>query len=131
MNLAKQPDVLVVDDEPGMRDTLVAILELQGYRASSAPDGESACAAVQDGSFDVVVMDIRMPGRDGVSVLEQLGDPPPHVILMTAYAQEERLRAAVQANAFAIVHKPFETRRMLGLVAEASRAVKDLSQAAE
>ena len=66
------------------------------------------------------------------SVLEQLGDPPPHVILMTAYAQEERLRAAVRANAFAIVHKPFETRRMLGLVAEASRAaVKDLSQAAE
>jgi DNA-binding NtrC family response regulator len=131
MNVAKQPDVLVVDDEPGMRDTLVAILELQGYRVSSAPDGESACAAVEDGSFDVVVMDIRMPGRDGVSVLEQLGDPPPHVILMTAYAQEERLRAAVQANAFAIVHKPFETRRMLGLVAEASRAVKDLSQAAE
>ncbi len=132
MNVAKQPDVLVVDDEPGMRDTLVEILELQGYRVSSAPDGESACTAVQDGSFDVVVMDIRMPGRDGVSVLEQLGDPPPHVILMTAYAQEERLRAAVRANAFAIVHKPFETRRMLGLVAEASRAaVKDLSQAAE
>ncbi|MGH3191667.1 MAG: response regulator [Streptosporangiaceae bacterium] len=131
MNVMKQPGVLVVDDEPGMRDTLVAILELQGYRVSSAPDGESACAAVQDGSFDVVVMDIRMPGRDGVSVLEQLGDPPPHVILMTAYAQEERLRAAVQANAFAIVHKPFETRRMLGLVAEASRAVRDLSQAVE
>jgi DNA-binding NtrC family response regulator len=127
MNVPKRPDVLVVDDEPGMRDTLVAILELQGYRVSSAPDGETACAAVQDGSFDVVVMDIRMPGRDGVSVLEEMGDPPPHVILMTAYAQEERLRAAVEANAFAIVHKPFETRRMLGLVAEASRVGKELS----
>ncbi len=127
MNMTKQPDVLVVDDEPGMRDTLVAILELQGYRVSTAPDGEAAYAAVQDRSFDVVVMDIRMPGRDGVSVLEQLGAPPPHVILMTAYAQEERLRAAVQANAFAIVYKPFETRRMLGLVAEASRAVRNLS----
>lgn len=79
MNITKQPDVLVVDDEPRMRDTLVAILELQGYCVSSAPDGETACAAVQDGSFDVVVMDIRMPG----------------------------------------------------LVAEASRAVKDLSQVAE
>jgi len=127
MNVTRQPDVLVVDDEPGMRDTLVAILEMQGYRVSSAPDGEAAVAAAQDRSFDVVVMDIRMPGRDGVSVLEELGDPPPHVILMTAYAQEERLRAAVEANAFAIVYKPFETRRMLGLVAEASRAVRDLS----
>ena len=41
---------------------------------------------------------------------------------MTAYAHEERLRAAAKANAFAVLHKPFETRRMLGLVADASRA---------
>lgn len=114
--------VLVVDDEPGMRDTLVAILEHNGYRVSSAPDGETAFCAVQETAFDVVVMDIRMPGRDGVSVLEEMGDPPPHVILMTAYAQEARLQAAASANAFAVLHKPFETRRMLGLVADASQA---------
>jgi DNA-binding NtrC family response regulator len=120
--------VLVVDDEPGMRDTLMAILELHGYCVSSAPDGETAVAAVREGAFDVVVMDVRMPGRDGVSVLEEMGDPPPQVILMTAYAQEERLRAAIKANAFAIVHKPFDTRRMLSLVADASRAVKNLPQ---
>jgi len=76
----------------------------------------------------VVVMDVRMPGRDGVSVLEELGDPPPHVILMTAYAQEERLRAAVNANAFAVVHKPFDTRRMLRLVADASQAFQNVSE---
>ena len=120
--------VLVVDDEPGMRDTLMAILELHGYRVSSAPDGGAAVAAVREGAFDVVVMDVRMPGRDGVSVLEEMGDPPPQVILMTAYAQEERLRAAIKANAFAIVHKPFDTRRMLSLIADASRAVQSLPQ---
>jgi DNA-binding NtrC family response regulator len=120
--------VLVVDDEPGMRDTLMAILELSGYCVSSAADGETAVAAVREGAFDVVVMDVRMPGRDGVSVLEEMGDPPPQVILMTAYAQEERLRAAVKANAFAIVHKPFDTRRMLSLIADASRAVQNLPQ---
>lgn len=116
--------VLVVDDEPGMRDTLVAILEQHGYRVCSAPDGESAFSAVQEMAFDVVVMDVRMPGRDGVSVLEEMEHPPPHVILMTAYALEERLRGAVKAGAFAILHKPFETQRMLGLVADASRAGK-------
>ena len=120
--------VLVVDDEPGMRDTLMAILELHGYRVSSAPDGATAVAAVREGAFDVVVMDVRMPGRDGVSVLEEMGDPPPQVILMTAYAQEERLRAAIKANAFAIVHKPFDTRRMLSLIADASRGVQNLPQ---
>jgi DNA-binding NtrC family response regulator len=116
--------VLVVDDEAGMRDTLVAILELHGYRVSSAPDGEAASSAVHETAFDVVVMDIRMPGRDGVSVLQEIGVPPPQVILMTAYALEERLRAAVNANAFAIVHKPFDTRRMLSLVADASQTDK-------
>jgi len=120
--------VLVVDDEPGMRDTLMAILEIHGYRVSSAPDGETAVTAIREGAFDVVVMDVRMPGRDGVSVLEELGDPPPHVILMTAYAQEERLRAAVKANAFAVVHKPFDTRRMLRLVADASQAFQNVSE---
>jgi len=120
--------VLVVDDEPGMRDTLMAILELNGYRVSSAPDGDTAVTAVREGTFDVVVMDIRMPGPDGVSVLEAMGDPPPQVILMTAYAQEERLRAAAQANAFAIVHKPFDTRWMLKLIADASRTVKHVPQ---
>lgn len=122
MNPVHETAVLVVDDEPGMRDTLVAILEHHGYRVSSAPDGETASNAVRETAFDVVVMDVRMPGRDGVSVLEEIGRPPPQVILMTAYTHEDRLRAAVKAQAFAVLHKPFETRRMLGLVADASRA---------
>jgi two-component system response regulator (stage 0 sporulation protein F) len=120
--------VLVVDDEPGMRDTLMAILELEGYRVSSASDGETAVTTVRKGTFDVVVMDVRLPGRDGVSALQEMGKPPPQVILMTAYAEEDRLRAAVEAHAFAIVDKPFDTRRMLSLVEDASRAVTNVSR---
>lgn len=111
-----------------MRETLMAILELHGYRVSSAPDGETAATAVREGTFDVVVMDIRMPGRDGVSVLEAMGNPPPRVILMTAYAQEDRLRAAVQASAFAVVHKPFDTHWLLRLIADASRTPENVPQ---
>jgi CheY-like chemotaxis protein len=114
-----RPTVLVVDDEVGMRDTMVAILEYHGYRVWSAPDGETAFSAVQEKDFDVLVMDIRMPGRDGVSVLEELGTPP-RVILMTAYASEDRLRAAADANVFAVLSKPFDMGRMLSLVAQAS-----------
>jgi len=118
------PAVLVVDDEAGMRDTMVAILEHHGYRVWSAPDGETAFSAVQEMVFDVLVMDIRMPGRDGVSVLQEMAGPPPQVILMTAYAVEERLRAAVDASVFAVLRKPFELHRMLSLVARASRGEK-------
>lgn len=112
--------VLVVDDEAGMRDTLVAILELHGFQVSSASDGEAALQAVLDQPFAVVVMDIKMPGRDGVSVLQDIGAPPPRVILMTAYALEEQLRSAVEASAYAVIHKPFAARRMLDLIAGAA-----------
>jgi CheY-like chemotaxis protein len=121
-NLSR-PTVLVVDDEVGMRDTLVAILEHHGYRVWSAPDGETAFSAAQEKDFDVLVMDIRMPGRDGVSVLEELGTPP-RVILMTAYASEDRLRAAADANVFAVLSKPCNMNRMLSLVAQASEENK-------
>jgi CheY-like chemotaxis protein len=112
--------VLVVDDEPGMRETLVEILSAHGYRVSSAPDGESALAALRTSGFEVVLMDIRMPGRDGVSVLQEIDGPPPQVILMTAYAKAERIREALEANAFAVVSKPFPVPELLGLVASAA-----------
>jgi two-component system response regulator HydG len=112
--------VLVVDDEPGMRETLVDILEAVGYDVSTAVDGDGALDVVHAHDVDVMVMDVQMPKRDGVSVLEQLGPPPPAVIMMTAYALEERLHAAVDSNAFAILHKPFPVRWLLSLVASAS-----------
>ena len=112
--------VLVVDDEPGMRETLVDILETVGYDVSAAGDGEQALEAVRDKDVDVVVMDVQMPKRDGVSVLQQLQPPPPTVIMMTAYAIEERLRSAVDANAFAILHKPFAVGRLLSLIESVS-----------
>jgi two-component system response regulator HydG len=112
--------VLVVDDEPGMRETLTDILEGVGYDVSAAIDGEGAIAAVQNRDVDIMLMDVQMPNQDGVSVMEQLHTPPPTVIMMTAYALEDRLNAAVDANAFAILHKPFPVKRLLALVASAS-----------
>ena len=116
MNPAGGLKVLVVDDEPGMRETLVDILETVGYEVSAAGDGEQALDAVRENDVDVVVMDVQMPKRDGVSVLQQLRSPPPTIIMMTAYAIEERLRSAVDANAFAILHKPFAVDRLLSLI---------------
>ncbi len=113
-------DVLIADDELGMRETLVDIFAQCGYAVEAAADGDAAMDALRRMRFDVVVMDIRMPGRDGVSVLRELGDPPPHVILMTAYANREQLCAAREANAFAVVNKPFRVPELLGLVANAA-----------
>jgi CheY-like chemotaxis protein len=113
--------ILVVDDEPGMRETLVDMLSDAGHEAESAADGDAALDRLRTESYDVVVMDIRMPGRDGVSVLEEIGRPPPQVILMTAYAVDEQLQRAA-GQAFAVVHKPFPAPFMLGLVAQAAES---------
>src|SRR4051812_15041904 len=111
--------VLVVDDERGMRETLTDILTAAGYEVTSTEEGESALRHMAERLFDVVVMDIRMPGRDGVSILEEVGAPPPRVILMTGYANEERLKQAVASNPFAVLHKPFAATYLLKLVEKA------------
>jgi CheY-like chemotaxis protein len=119
-NTPRRCRVLVVDDEPGMRQTLVDILEAVGYEVRTAADGDGALTEARRRDVDLMVMDVQMPKRDGVSVLEELRPPPPRIIMMTAYAIEERLRAAVDADAFAILHKPFAVQRLLSLVASAT-----------
>jgi len=114
--------LLLVDDEPGMLETLGEILADAGYVVTSVADGDSALSEIRSGGYDVVLMDIRMPGRDGVSVLVDSGAPPPPVILMTAYAVEERLAAARAAHVHAVVQKPFAAPYLLGLLAAAVAA---------
>jgi two-component system, NtrC family, response regulator GlrR len=116
------PQVLLVDDEPGMLETLSDILVAAGYSVTAVGNGDDALAHLRHGGFDVVLMDIRMPGRDGVSVLVDSGCPPPPVILMTAYAMEERLQEARAAKVHAVLQKPFAARYLLDVLAGAVAA---------
>jgi two-component system, NtrC family, response regulator HydG len=114
--------VLVVDDEAGMRDTVAEILESAGYDVSTARNGDDALSRMAEQKFDVVLMDIRMPGRDGISVLREIGPPPPPVVMMTAYAVDEQLQAAIDAQSFAVVHKPVPATYLIDLVGRAAAA---------
>ena len=114
--------VLVVDDEPGMRETVADILTGRGYDVATASNGEDALSQIRAGAFSVVLMDIRMPGRDGISVLREIGGPPPPVVLMTAYAADEHVRAATEAGSFALIHKPVPAQSLLDVVARAAAA---------
>jgi CheY-like chemotaxis protein len=115
-------NVLVVDDESGMRETLGDILEAAGYAVTQAPDGGEALEMARKNQYDVIVMDIKMPVLTGVEVLASLEHPPPQIILMTAYALEEQLQDARNHNAFAIMQKPFQVPYLLRVVAEAVAA---------
>jgi CheY-like chemotaxis protein len=114
--------LLLVDDEPGMLETLQDILTSAGYQVTAVNNGDTALEHLRRGGYDLVLMDVRMPGRDGVAVMVESGAPPPPVVLMTAYAMEERLRAARDGGVHAVLQKPFAAPHLLDVLAGAVAA---------
>jgi len=101
--------ILVVDDEPAIQDILTWALSAEGYRVTTAGNGEEALARVEREEFDVIVTDIVMPGIDGLEVLERsrVLSPRAAVIVMTAYAALETAIAALRRGASDYLEKPF------------------------
>ncbi len=107
--------VLVVDDEPAMREMLVSLLEEEGIRARPAGNADEALEATRDTDFDAVVSDIRMPGRDGIALLAELRQERPDtpVILMTAFGSIDSAVDAMRSGAFDYITKPFKRGAVL------------------
>lgn len=91
-----KPVILVVDDEPVARQSLSDILRLEGYSVSSAPNGQAAVEFVRTHPVDLMIVDLRMPGMDGLEVIQVINQvsPETEVILLTAHGSIE---TAVQA----------------------------------
>ncbi len=113
-----RPSILIVDDEANMRLTLGDVLEEDGYDVSVADSGERAVEMCRQRAFDVVLMDVRMPGINGVDAFreirrEQLGA---RIILMTAYSTDELKRVAMEEGAIAFLPKPLDIENVLKLI---------------
>ena len=107
--------VLVVDDDLAMREMLASLFREHGYRVEEAARADDALARLAEGEFDVVLSDIRMPGKSGV---EMVGDlqrlrPATPVILMTAFGSVDSAVEAMRAGAFDYITKPFEPEAVL------------------
>lgn len=83
-----KPRILAVDDEERFLSTMAKLLGMRGMDVTTAPGGEEALASFKPGAFDVAVVDIRMPGMDGVDLLKELKsrDPAIEVIALTGHA---------------------------------------------
>ena len=105
----KQGRVLVVDDKESMRALLARVLG-ERHVVATAADGEEAIAKLRAGAFDVVLSDIKMPGKDGLDVLAaaKAEDENAVVVLMTAYASVQDAVAAIRAGAYDYLPKPFD-----------------------
>ena len=110
--------LLLVDDEQGMRDTLADILEEIGLQIDQAADGLEAVGKVSTRSYDLVLMDIRMPVMNGVEALRRIKmlRPGLPVVMMTAYTAAAEVEEARRQGAEAVLYKPLDIPQLLNLL---------------
>ncbi|HRI48634.1 MAG TPA: sigma-54 dependent transcriptional regulator [Pseudomonadota bacterium] len=113
--------VLVLDDERRMVEILAMVLSREGYEVHSFVDPALALAALGGGGFDLLLTDLKMPGLDGLSMLQRTRqlDPALPVILMTAYASVPTAVRAMREGAFDYLQKPFDNEELKALVRRA------------
>jgi two-component system response regulator HydG len=111
-------NVLVVDDLKSSRLTLGGILEDEGHNVVLAENGYQAIEAAKQVPFDLVFMDIKMPGINGVQTFREVKKTNPHaaVIMMTAYSVEDLVREALEEGAYAVVYKPFDMEHVVSII---------------
>jgi len=117
--------LLIVEDDAGVRSTIVNFLELEGYAVDAVSSSDEALARLDQNPYPIVISDIYIDGRTGLDVLEaaRRKDPSCSVILMTARGTMETVMAATRGGAFDYIAKPFDLDRMLETVKRAEAAL--------
>ncbi len=110
--------VLVVDDHQGMLQSMGAILEDEGYQVSLAGSGYEVIEICQKQSFDVILMDVRMPGLDGLETVQRIKDyvKNTRIVMMSAYSVEEVKKKALQEGVVAFLQKPIDVEMVIKLI---------------
>lgn len=106
--------ILVVDDERGMREFLIIMLQKEGYEATPAGSGKEALDYIAQKFYDIVITDIKMPNITGIDVLKTVKESSPEtlVIMITAYASTETAMEAMKIGAYDYITKPFKVEEI-------------------
>jgi DNA-binding NtrC family response regulator len=109
---------LVVDDDEGIRKTLLRILEKEGYAVESVDNGKQAIEASKKWSFNIALIDIKLPDMEGIKLLEKLKDAEPKMvkIIITGYPSLKSAIEAVNRGADGYVLKPFDVSKLLAMI---------------
>ncbi|HXZ44338.1 MAG TPA: response regulator, partial [archaeon] len=125
----RREKILVIDDDESLRRVLEYNLAQEGYAVLSAASGEQGLELLKKEGADVVVTDVRMPGMDGLQVLEGVRkvDPNIQVVILTAFGTIEMAVEAMKAGAFHYISKPFN-RDELKLTLKKALQLKELER---
>jgi two-component system, NtrC family, nitrogen regulation response regulator NtrX len=119
----KPKRILVVDDEPGIRQSLSGVLEDEGYAVAAVESGEACLAALPEGEFEVVLLDIWLPGMDGLEALARIQEAPPQdrpvVVMISGHGNIETAVRATKLGAFDFLEKPLSIDKVSVVVKNA------------
>ena len=114
--------ILVVDDEPHIRRILTALLGMEGFEVSLARDGTEGLRVWKNEAFDLVILDLIMPGASGLEVLAKIRSDPDRdttpVIILTAKGQDTDRQAALAGGADDFLTKPFSPKKLVARIRE-------------
>src|SRR5579871_3821654 len=107
--------VLIIDDEAEIRESLQTLLELESFDVETAGSGEEGLARIGERPFDLVLLDLALPGRDGMEILSDIRTHDTHlpVIMITAYGTVENAVRAMQSGAANFIQKPWDNEKLL------------------
>ena len=111
----KPPKILVVDDESGIRSTLQGVLGDEGWETRTAITGEEALTLLEKESFDVVILDVLLPGKDGITLLKEIHKEYPSlvIIMISGHSTIEMAVKATRAGAFNFLEKPLSLEKVI------------------
>jgi two-component system, NtrC family, nitrogen regulation response regulator NtrX len=117
-------NILIVDDEAGIRQSLKGVLEDEGYKVAAVDSGESCLETLRRRSFDVILLDIWLPGMDGLDALEKIreSEGAPEVIMISGHGTIETAVRATKLGAFDFLEKPLSLEKTLILVKNAAES---------
>ena len=107
--------ILVIDDEAAIRDSLEVLLTLEGYNVKMAADGDQGLRILELDNFDLILLDLALPGRTGLELLPLIKERQPEtpVIMITAYGTVDNVVEAIRAGAENFVQKPWDNEKLL------------------
>jgi DNA-binding NtrC family response regulator len=115
VNPASAGSVLIIDDEAAIRESLQTLLEMEGFEVETAVTGEDGLSQIAERPFDLVLLDLALPGRDGMDILSEIRthDARLPVIMITAFGTVENAVRAMQVGATNFVQKPWDNEKLL------------------
>lgn len=117
-------DILIIDDDDQLRMSFERLLKEEGYMVRNAPSGEAGLSQIRSRVPDLVILDMRLPGMNGLETFKRIHEIEPKlpVIIMTAYGTTETAIEATKLGAFDYILKPFDIPEMLGIISQALEA---------